>query len=82
MGIFRGISYSSLFYKNDSFVAGEKFTVDNEDLSKIEILHEVGLAITQLLDLEKILEFSVDILVNRLGIEECIFYFTTNSFTI
>lgn len=74
MGLIRGIPESNQFYKNDSYGLGGELNVVHDELSKMEILHEVGLAITQLLDLEKILEFSVDILVNKLGMEECLFY--------
>ncbi|HSM26268.1 MAG TPA: GAF domain-containing sensor histidine kinase [Anaerolineaceae bacterium] len=62
------------FYKSDDFNQGSQSTSAQEEISKLEILNEVGLAITQLLDLQEILNFSVDIIVNKLGIAECLIY--------
>ena len=67
-------SNSHPFYKSDDFNQGFQLNSTQEEISKLEILNEVGLAITQLLDLQEILDFSVDILVNKLGIAECLIY--------
>ena len=74
MKIYNRISESHPFYKSDNFNQGGNFDYPIDDFSKISILHDVGLAVTQMLDLEKILDFAVDILVNKLGIEECLIY--------
>lgn len=67
-------SNSLPLYKSDDFSQGSVSYSAEEEISKLEILNEVGLAITQLLDLQEILDFSVDILVNKLGIAECLIY--------
>lgn len=74
MKIYNRISESHPFYKSDNFNQGGNFNYPIDDISKISILHDVGLAVTQLLDLEKILDFAVDILVDKLGIQECLIY--------
>lgn len=74
MNINKRYSDSNPLFKNDDYNQGMQPINALDDLSKLAILHEVGLAITQLLDLKKILEFTVDILVNKLGISECLIY--------
>ena len=41
---------------------------------QLVILNEVGLAVTQLLDLQDVIDFSLDVLVNELGMAECLIY--------
>jgi signal transduction histidine kinase len=74
MNTIKKFSESNPFYKNDDYGQGTQSINSLDDLSKLAILHEVGLAITQLLDLVKILDFTEDILVNKLGISECLIY--------
>jgi signal transduction histidine kinase len=61
-------------YKCDEYTQGSQISTLKENYPRLEILNEVGLAVTQLLDLQEILNFTVDILVNKLGIAECMIY--------
>ncbi len=74
MNINKKFSEYNPLFKNDDYGQGTQSINSLDDLSKLAILHDVGLAITQLLDLEKILDFTEDILVNKLGISECLIY--------
>lgn len=49
-------------------------TAWNNEKNRLVILNEVGLAVTQMLDLGQILQFTEDVLVNKLGISECLIY--------
>ncbi|MDO9087111.1 MAG: GAF domain-containing protein [Anaerolineaceae bacterium] len=61
-------------YKCDEYTQGTHLSSSADSFSRLAILNEVGLAVTQLLDLQEILNFTVDILVNKLGIAECMIY--------
>jgi signal transduction histidine kinase len=61
-------------YKCDEYTQGTHLSSSKESFPRLAILNEVGLAVTQLLDLQEILNFTVDILVNKLGIAECMIY--------
>jgi len=60
MNINKKFSEYNPLFKNDDYGQGTQSINSLDDLSKLAILHEVGLAITQLLDLEKILDFTED----------------------
>ena len=45
-----------------------------KEKNRLEILNEVGLAVTQMLDLDQILQYTENILVKRLGISESLIY--------
>jgi signal transduction histidine kinase len=66
------------FYKSDEFNGGSTQTHANDEYSKLAILNEVGLALSQLLDLQEILNLTIDVLVNKLGIAECLIYLWNN----
>ncbi len=42
--------------------------------NRLMIINEVGLAVSQMLDVDQILQFTEDVLVKKLGIAECLIY--------
>lgn len=44
------------------------------DRRRLHILNEVGLTVTQLLDLKQILDYSQEIVIDKLGVAECLIY--------
>jgi signal transduction histidine kinase len=59
---------------DDKALAGITLSDWKKEKNRLEILNEVGLAVTQMLDLDQILKYTENILVVRLGIAECLIY--------
>lgn len=65
---------------NRTHSQGGKFSVGatgpdwNKEKNRLLIINEVGLAVTQMLDLDQILQYTEEILVKKLGIAECLIY--------
>lgn len=59
---------------------GENYSSDstlsdwNKEKNRLVIINEVGLAVTQMLDVDQILQFTEEVLVKKLGIAECLIY--------
>lgn len=45
-----------------------------KEKNRLMLINEVGLAVTQMLDVDQILQFAEDVLVKKLGIAECLIY--------
>ncbi|MBW6475332.1 MAG: GAF domain-containing protein, partial [Anaerolineaceae bacterium] len=58
----------------DKYLAGISLSDWKKEKNRLEILNEVGLAVTQMLDLDQILDYTENVLVRRLGIAECLIY--------
>lgn len=58
----------------DKALAGITLSDWKKEKNRLEILNEVGLAVTQMLDLDQILQYTENVLVKRLGIAECLIY--------
>lgn len=58
----------------DKALAGITLSDWKKEKNRLEILNEVGLAVTQMLDLDQILDYTENVLVRRLGIAECLIY--------
>ena len=59
---------------DDKALAGITLSDWKKEKNRLEILNEVGLAVTQMLDLDQILKYTENILVVRLEIAECLIY--------
>ena len=58
----------------DKSLAGISLSDWKKEKNRLEILNEVGLAVTQMLDLDQILHYTENVLVKRLGITESLIY--------
>jgi len=58
----------------DKYLAGISLSDWKKEKTRLEIINEVGLAVTQMLDLDQILQYTENVLVRRLGIAECLIY--------
>jgi signal transduction histidine kinase len=58
----------------DKALAGITLSDWKKEKNRLEILNEVGLAVTQMLDLDQILRYTENVLVKRLGITESLIY--------
>jgi signal transduction histidine kinase len=45
-----------------------------KEKNRLVIINEVGLAVTQMLDVDQILQFTEDVLVKKIGVAECLIY--------
>ncbi len=58
----------------DKALAGITLSDWKKEKNRLEILNEVGLAVTQMLDLDQILQYTENVIVKRLGITESLIY--------